>query len=40
VEEAEGGMRELKRLMEECEALEIERVGREIRRMSGIQEET
>lgn len=40
VEEAEGGLKELKRLMEECESLEIERVGREIRRMSGIQGHT
>lgn len=40
VEEAEGGLKELRRLMEECESLEIERVGREIRRMSGIQGQT
>ncbi|MEM4726680.1 MAG: ketol-acid reductoisomerase [Candidatus Bathyarchaeia archaeon] len=40
VEEAEGGLKELKRLMEECESLEIERVGREIRRMSGVQDQT
>jgi len=37
IAEGERGSPELKRLMAECEALEIERVGREVRRMSGIE---
>ncbi|KYH38041.1 MAG: ketol-acid reductoisomerase [Candidatus Bathyarchaeota archaeon B23] len=35
IEEYERGCPELQRLLEECENLEIERVGREIRRMAG-----
>lgn len=37
IDEGARGQPELKRLMAECDALEIERVGREIRRMSGIE---
>jgi len=37
IDEAAEGFPELRRLMAECEALEIERVGREVRRMSGIE---
>ena len=37
VEEGKRGLPELRRLMTECDALEIERVGREIRRMSGVE---
>ena len=37
IEEGARGLPELRRLMAECEASEIERVGREIRRMSGVE---
>ncbi|MFQ6053956.1 MAG: ketol-acid reductoisomerase [Candidatus Bathyarchaeia archaeon] len=37
IEDGARGLAELKRLMAECEALEIERVGREVRRMSGLE---
>ena len=37
IEEGERDLPELRRLMAECEALEIERVGREVRRMSSIE---
>lgn len=37
IEEGARGLPELRRLMAECEASEIERVGQEIRRMSGIE---
>ena len=37
VEEYEAGAKEFTRLMEECDGLEIERVGREVRRMSGLE---
>ncbi|MCW3991192.1 MAG: ketol-acid reductoisomerase [Candidatus Bathyarchaeota archaeon] len=36
-EEGARGLPELRRLMAECEASEIERVGREIRSMSGVE---
>ncbi len=38
IDEYERGCPELKRLLEECENLEIERVGREIRRMANYGE--
>jgi len=37
IEEGARGQTELKRLMAECDALEIERVGREVRRISGLE---
>jgi len=37
IEEGARGLPELRRLMAECEALEIEGVGRAVRRMSGIE---
>jgi len=37
IEEYRGGAREFDRLMEELDALEIERVGRGVRRMSGLE---
>ncbi len=37
IEEYEAGAKEFARLMEECENLEVERVGREVRRMSGLE---
>jgi ketol-acid reductoisomerase len=37
IEEYESGSHEFTRLFEECDNLEIEKVGREIRRMSGLQ---
>ena len=35
--EAEVGLQEFDRLMLECESMEIEKVGREIRCMSGLE---
>ena len=37
IDEANRGMPEFKRLMAECEALEIERVGKQVRIMSGLE---
>lgn len=37
IAEYDAGAKEFARLMEECESLEIERVGREVRRMSGLE---
>lgn len=37
INEAESGFKEYNRLLEECENLEIEKVGREVRRMSGLE---
>ncbi len=37
VEESRRGAKRFEELMAECDALEIERVGREIRRMSGLE---
>ena len=37
IDEAETGLQEFDRLMLECESLEIEKVGREIRRMSSLE---
>ncbi len=37
IDEARRGMPEFKRLMDECDSLEIERVGKEIRKMSGLE---
>jgi len=37
IDEYASGSKEFKRLMSECEGLEIERVGREVRRMSGLE---
>jgi len=37
IDEANRGMPEFKRLMAECEALEIERVGKQVRMMSGLE---
>ncbi len=37
IAEYEAGAKEFARLMDECENLEIERVGREVRRMSGLE---
>ncbi|MGQ9680439.1 MAG: ketol-acid reductoisomerase [Candidatus Bathyarchaeia archaeon] len=39
ISEYAAGAKEFSRLMAECDALEIERVGREIRRMSGLEKE-
>jgi hypothetical protein len=38
IEEAEAGLEEFDRLMLECESLEVEKVGKEVRRMSGLEE--
>jgi len=38
IEESKNGFTELRRLMAECEALEIEKVGRRVRRISGVEE--
>jgi ketol-acid reductoisomerase len=38
IQEANTGMKHFNQLMEECENLEIEKVGREIREMSGLAE--
>jgi ketol-acid reductoisomerase len=38
IDEADSGLNEFRRLLEECENLEIEKVGREVRRMSGLEE--
>ena len=38
VKEAKDGMKNFRRLMEELDDLEIEKVGREVRRMSGLEE--
>lgn len=39
ISEYAAGAKEFSRLMAECDSLEIERVGREIRRMSGLEKE-
>ncbi|MBD3206583.1 ketol-acid reductoisomerase [Candidatus Bathyarchaeota archaeon] len=38
IEEAKGGMKNFKRLMNECENLEIEKIGKQVRSMSGLEE--
>ena len=37
INEAESGFKEYNRLLEECANLEVEKVGREVRRMSGLE---
>ena len=37
INEAESGFKEYNRLLEECANLELEKVGREVRRMSGLE---
>ena len=37
INEADSGLKEYNRLLKECENLEIEKVGREVRRMSGLE---
>ncbi|MCW3990396.1 MAG: ketol-acid reductoisomerase [Candidatus Bathyarchaeota archaeon] len=37
IEEAESGLEEFDRLMLECESLEIEKVGKKVRQMSGLE---
>ena len=37
INEAESGFNEYNRLLRECENLELEKVGREVRRMSGLE---
>jgi ketol-acid reductoisomerase len=37
INEAESGLKEYNRLLNECENLEIEKVGREVRQMSGLE---
>jgi len=37
IDEYAAGSKEFRRLVKECEGLEIERVGREVRRMSGLE---
>ncbi len=38
IKEAKDGMKNFKRLMKECENLEIEKVGQQVRKMSGLEE--
>jgi len=37
VDEAKSGKKEFNRLLEECENLEIEKVGKNVRQMSGLE---
>jgi len=37
IEEYAAGSKEFDRLMSECEALQIEKVGKKVRRMSGLE---
>ena len=37
IAEYAAGSKEFRRLMDECDALEIERVGRQVRMMSGLE---
>ena len=38
IEEAKSGMKNFDRLMKECENLEIEKIGKQVRSMSGLEE--